>query len=345
MNDHYHRSSGAAIAIQRVSRAAPADVSYIFAGCGHKQRIEDLSWIEPGQYRQFDIKSSNPFRLIREIIRLKKWLKEQKCDLIHSHHRRLAVLARLTGVPVLYTGQLVFEEEAWFRWFHPKYMTAITPSVAQNLFETTGQKTVACIGNPVLFPATIPEIDTESVKTRAVCVARLEPVKGHVHLLAAWKILYDRGYRYHLDLVGEGSLKDQLVELVKEYGLSEYVHFCGYTKNVNVHIERALFAILASRIEGQGIVTLEAAANGRASLVTAVPGSVDMVPQNAQLSNRIPYGEENALADCIEQWFSDPKEVVREGERFYQFLKSSSDPEVITQRYRDVYRQILKPKV
>jgi len=220
-------------------------------------------------------------------------------------------------------------------------MTAITPSVAKNILETTGREVLNCIGNPAQFPKAPPYININRVRCRAVCIGRLEAVKGHSHLLAAWKLLLDRGHRYELDLVGEGSLQPQLETQVKRNGLEELIQFRGFVADVSSIVSDALFAILVSEIEGQGIVTLEAAALGRASLLTAVPGSIDLLPPNRKLTNGVAFGNAIELADALEQWFAHPDEVIQEGRLFFDFLKGSSDPTAIAREYKTIYETIL----
>src|SRR6202044_791262 len=161
--------------------------------------------------------------------------------------------------------QLAFPYQAWFRWLHPKTMTAITRSVATNLIETTGQEPMTCIGNPAHFPERVPDVDIERVRLRAVCIARLDPVKGHTYLLSAWKLLHDKGYKYELELVGEGVLRKSLEEQSRREGTQDLIRFCGFHADVSTFIRDSLFAVLVSEIEGQGIVTLEAASMGRPS--------------------------------------------------------------------------------
>jgi len=340
MNDNFYRGSGAAIAIKRISQAL-AGVDYCVAGCVDDSPSEDLSWVPAGKYQCFDLKSSNPIRVVGELLRFRSWFKQQGCDLVHCHHRRVSVLLQAAGLPVLYTGHLAFRYTAWFRWLRPRRMTAVTPSVAKNLIETTGRSALACIGNPVHFPNRPPAIEPDGVKSRAVCIARLEPVKGHACLLAAWKLLLDRGYRYELDLVGEGSLRSELESQVKGDGTQELIRFLGFRADVSSVIGESLFAVLVSEVEGQGIVTLEAAAAGRPSLLTAVPGSIDLLPPGRRLRNGVPFGSVKDLADALEEWFAHPKDVIEEGERFFQYLKASSDPGKIASEYREVYQQIL----
>jgi glycosyltransferase involved in cell wall biosynthesis len=340
MNDHFYRSSGAAIAIRRIAEASDG-VDYYIAGCENKGYPEDLSWVPEGRYRRFSLTSANPLRVLRDLRRFRVWFRAMGLNLVHCHHRRVSVLLQLAGLPVIYTGQLVFGQELWFRLLRPKRMTAITKSVAMNLLLTTGRKPIACISNPVDFPAAPPHIDQRTVRFRAVCIARLEPVKGHQHLLAAWKVLRDRGHEYQLDLIGEGSLKANLEAQAKRDGISHLVRFCGFRENVADAIRESLFAVLVSEFEGQGIVTLEAAAAGRPTLLTAVPGSLDLLPPHRVLPNSVDYGNVIELANAIEEWFSKPEQVVEEGRLFFDYLKGECNPAIIAEKYRMVYQRAL----
>lgn len=340
MNDHFYRSSGAAIAIKRIAEAL-VGVDYYVAGCSSKGYPEDLSWIPSRRYRRFDLTSSNPLQVLQDLRRFKSWFNEERFDLVHCHHRRVAVLLQSVALPVLYTGQLTFPYELWFRWLHPKAMTAVSPSVAENYFETTRTRALACISNPVPFPERPPHVEVPAVNHNAVCVARLEPIKGHKHLLAAWKLLYERGHRFTLDLVGEGSLRPDLEAQAKQDGTQQLIRFCGFTRDVSRTIERSLFVILASEREGHPIVCLEAAAAGRPSLVTAVPGSVDVLPPGRRLVNGVEFGNPQQLAAALEEWFLHPHQVIEEGELFFNFLKATTDPRMVADKYKAVYRSVL----
>jgi glycosyltransferase involved in cell wall biosynthesis len=341
MNDTYYRSGGAPIAIRRISQAL-AGADFSVAACKHDGREEDLTWVPEGRFARFDLTSSNnPILLFKELRRFRKWFKEQGCSLVHCHHRRLSVLVQLAGIPVVYTGQVAFPYVWWFRWLRPRRMTAVSPSVASNIFDNTGLNVITCINNPAQFPSSPPSIDVDKVKGRAVCVARLEPIKGHTYLLAAWKLLSDRGHRYELDLVGEGSLRAELEAQVQKDGIAHLVRFRGFTNDVAAITANSLFAILASEVEGHPLVALEAAGSGRASLVTAVPGSIDVLPPDRKLPNGIEYRDVKALADALEGWFARPEEVVEEGKRFFSFLKAESDPKFIAGKYQEVYTKIL----
>lgn len=207
--------------------------------------------------------------------------------------------------------------------------------------ETTGHSPLACIGNPICLSTMLPRIDVKNIKHRAICIARLEPIKGHTHLLSAWKILQDRGFHYELDLVGEGSLRPQLEAQRHRDGLEDAVHFRGFTSDVSSFISNALFAILVSEVEGKPLVALEAAAMGRPTLLNAVPGSVDVLPPQRRLRNGLKWGDVNGLADALEEWFRNPEDVVQEGRHFFDFLVATSDPAVVAREYEALYQRIV----
>ena len=134
-------------------------------------------------------------------------------------------------------------------------------------------------------------INKNEVCNGAICIARLEKVKGHHNLIKAWSILKARGLNYTLTLVGEGSLHAELHDLIVNLGLENQIYFKGYTSDVELEIKKNMFAILVSEVEGQGIVTIESASVGRASILTDVDGSRDCLPPNRILPNGLPYGD------------------------------------------------------
>jgi glycosyltransferase involved in cell wall biosynthesis len=57
--------------------------------------------------------------------------------------------------------------------------------------------------------------------------ARIEPEKGHGYLVEAVKILKDRGLRVSLQIVGEGSARQQLQSQIAAYDLVDRISYSG----------------------------------------------------------------------------------------------------------------------
>ncbi|HEY2254875.1 MAG TPA: glycosyltransferase family 4 protein [Variovorax sp.] len=344
INPNYYRSSGVTMAIRRIHEAvSPYGMDAYFVNCRYGSEEEELSWIPPHRMEHLPLMSLNPLAFMRSIMRLRRLLDRWDIQLIHVHHRRLSILLTalepLLRRPILYSGNLTSPFSLTFWLLSPRHAIAVTNSVRDNLMATTRTRNVEILGNPTPFPDTCPSMDVAKVRRRAVCVARLVPVKGHQTLIDAWALLRDRGVANELVLVGEGPLRESLEARSQALGLADLITFRGFVSDVRSDYEQALFAILASSIEGQGIVTIEAAAAGRASLLTDVDGSRDCLPPNRALPNGLPYGKAEALADALQFWFANPEAVAEEGRTFFDFHQALNSSKVLGEKYAAAYQR------
>jgi len=240
---------------------------------------------------------------------------------------------------VIYTGQLTYPFAAWFWPVQPDVATAVSKSVADNIRATTRINNVSVIGNPVSFPTENGIPAEENIVVDAVCIGRLDPVKGHEHLIRAWAILRDQGFRSKLSIVGEGSLLAGLRSLVCESGLADLVEFRGFRADVKRELRRGRFGVLASKVEGQPLAVIEAAACGRASLLTNVDGSRDCLPPARVLPNGLPFGDAPSMASALKVWLSKPELVEEEGQIFLKFLRETSSTKTVGEQYAKIYRE------
>ena len=347
VNPNFYRSSGVTIAVKRIHEAVSKHgIENYFVNCNSDALMQDISWMPDGRLLKFNLMTLNPFRLLRELFLFFTWVKINKIDVIHVHHRRLAVLFAMCKYffdgKLLYSANLTYKFSLLFWLFSPVSVIAITKSVVDNVKITTRARYIEEIGNPTAFPDVIPDNRFQADQRHAICVARLDPVKGHKYLIEAWNLLAKKGFSYQLTLVGEGQLLDQLKNRVTELGLDSLVNFYGYTSDVLSLYEKSLFSILVSEVEGQGIVTIEAAASGRASLLTDVDGSRDCLPPNRLLSNGVQFSDVEGLANAIEYWFANPTSVLDEGLIFFDFHKALNSFEAVGEKYAKAYRRLVK---
>jgi glycosyltransferase involved in cell wall biosynthesis len=345
VNPNFYRSSGVSIAIRRIYETLPRHaVRQYFVDCGHGSQQDDTSWIPGDALVCFRLMTLNPFVLLPAGRNFLRWVRQRDICVVHVHHRRLAILLeilrRFGRFQVVYTGNLTYPFQWAFWLLSPQVGTAVSRSVAENMKRTLRTRRIHLFSNGCDFPADCPTLDLPAVRGTAICIARLETVKGHEYLLKAWALLRDRGHGYRLLLVGEGSLRRALERQAEQLGITHLIEFRGYRENVNPHIDEALFALLPSALEGQPIVILEAAARGRATLVTDVDGSRDCVLPDTTLPNRIAFGDVRGLADSLQTWFARAPEVVEEGRRTYHFLRASSASDIVGGQYRDLYESV-----
>lgn len=344
LHNNYYRSSGSAIAINRiVSAMGQYNVDYYFAGCSHGQPgtkllVEDFSQFKTGRYKYFNL-MQDLHQLPRELVRFVRWLSEIKCDLIHCHHRRLACLANMvsvfTGVPVIYTCHNVFPEEMWFRILCPAYATGVSQSCADYLRNFTRARVIRVIYNPFKFDSL--DRYSKNLVPRVVSVGRLEPVKGFGKLIEAWRLLTERGVEAELRIIGEGYLQASLQKQVNRSGLQRLITFVGYSDNIASEFQSADFNVLVSETEGFPNSVVEASAAGLPTLLTDVEGSRDTAPPNLRLRNRVKFGDEVQLADVLCEWFDAPDDVRADGFTFRDFLRGKCSYDIVASQYNNLY--------
>ena len=148
-------------------------------------------------------------------------------------------------------------------------------------------------------------------------------MKGHTHLIQAWKILADRHIEAKLLLIGEGSLKEALHAQVRDGGLEHLVEFRGFQQR---HREGPGSLLVRCPCQQAGRPSGRRDRSRRAglpTLVTDVPGSRDCVPPGASLPNLVPFGDASALADALSVWLGQPDAVADEGQLVFRFSPSA----------------------
>jgi glycosyltransferase involved in cell wall biosynthesis len=148
---------------------------------------------------------------------------------------------------------------------------------------------------------------TESIKpstTHLIHVGSLIGVKDQAMLLRALARLPGE---VTVEIIGEGPERERLEQLAAAVGVLKRVQFAGAVPHTDLpsHYQRACLHVLTSRHEGQGMVTLEAAACGLPTVSTAV----GLVPDDPALGVSVPAGDDATLAAAILMLLNDPQRL------------------------------------
>jgi len=136
---------------------------------------------------------------------------------------------------------------------------------------------------------------------RLICVGRLCEAKGQLLLIEAAALLADKGIAFELVLVGDGSMRQEIEDLVQKCELGARVRITGWISSSEVREEilaaRAL--VLPSFAEGLPVVIMEAMALRRPVLSTYVAGIPELV-RHGQEGWLVPAGAVKELAEAME---------------------------------------------
>lgn len=178
-------------------------------------------------------------------------------------------------------------------------------------------------------------------KQRFIFVGNLrqQPAKGIDILLLAWKELTAHFPEATLDIVGEGDL-DAYQQFAKNMGLSGSVHFLGKQHNIRQLLTQSDIFVLPSRREGMSNALMEAMICGLPAIATEVSGSEDLIAQGIS-GLLVPVANVGALTAAMIQMLEDPERSIEMGRRGYESVKEKCDIGEVTNRYIQLYQQIL----
>ena len=128
-----------------------------------------------------------------------------------------------------------------------------------------------------------------------VSVGRLVPQKGYDLLIPIIAKLRNEGIDVHLYLIGEGTDRALLKQLIKKNNIDEYVHLMGYLSNPFPLMKQMDLFVCSSRAEGFSLVIAEA-------MVLGLPiVSMDCAGPNELLEN----GKFGLLCASYEQLYEE----------------------------------------
>jgi glycosyltransferase involved in cell wall biosynthesis len=155
--------------------------------------------------------------------------------------------------------------------------------------------------------AAAPPTHSPDVEVTGLCVAALIPKKGIDVLLQA--IHRCKSARLRMRIIGEGPLRTTLESLSTSLSLADRVYFIGSKNRDEVmrEIARCDFLVMASRhpSESFGLAALEAMANGKPVVASAIGGLQELV-DDRQTGLLVPPEDVVALAEALDFLASDP---------------------------------------
>jgi glycosyltransferase involved in cell wall biosynthesis len=143
-----------------------------------------------------------------------------------------------------------------------------------------------------------------------VCTARLSAEKGIDILLSAMSQIIQKDVSCRCIIIGDGALKEELLEQVKSLGLSLHVFFEGFQADVRSYLCAADAFVLTSHIEGLPFSVLEAMACGLPCVVTNVGGNSEAVVHNVN-GMVVSPGSVDEVAQAIIYLLTHPQERAR----------------------------------
>ena len=247
-------------------------------------------------------------------------------DLLHAYQGMPAAVSTRVGprlrVPVVVTldsGELTSIDDIAYglqrRWVDRRAVASAVRGAARVTVSTTFMARMMPGGLSRAPAAVVPigidasgfplALRVEGPPWRLLRVGSINAVKDYPSLLHTLALVAARGSDVHLDIVGEDTMGGCMQALARTLGLELRVTFHGFqpTDRLAPFYARAHLHVVSSRHEAAGVVALEAASTGLATVGTEVGYVADWQPDRAVAA---PVGDPHALANAIVGLLQDP---------------------------------------
>jgi glycosyltransferase involved in cell wall biosynthesis len=294
-------------------------------------------------------------RNLASLTRLHRLLASLKPDVIHSHdaYSNMATLA--TQWPMHRTpwissrrwlDQIVRPSHARLNRVAFRHSSAVavnSSAVAKWMLdhESVSAEKLVVIPNFV----DVPELTTEpapSSHRRVIIgmVSRLTPVKRHDIALHALRLLVDQGFDVGLVVIGEGTSRPEIEQMVCNLHLTDRVTFLGEQRGgARLHLQFDI-CLSTSDSEGSPNSVLEAMAAGRPVVATDVGGTRDLIRHSLD-GYLVPAGEPRAVADAIRMLLLQPANIERMGAAGRQRALKDFSPAAISKLLLSLYNRVI----
>lgn len=267
-----------------------------------------------------DIEDKSPSTIASVFKTVKKIIKNEQINVIHTHHRMAAfytkVLSFTSRFTFINTSHNTFNDKRAFTRFAYKNANLIAcgEMVKRNLVQQYGipESQVTVIHNAVeaYDGSEVIIEELRDLRTQGYSlvgnVGRLSEQKGMEYFLRSLPKVKEVCPKVKYVIVGDGEDRNKLESLTIELGIEKDVIFLGYRSDIRNVMCQLDFIVLSSLWEGLPLTPIEAFSVGKTVIATAVDGSVEIVNNNRNGFLVSPRNSDE-IADRVIELINNPK--------------------------------------
>lgn len=296
---------------------------------------------------------------------LKNIIRRERPQIVHTHGAMSGRIAgKQAGAKVVFTRHCAFPvsdriKKGPGRWLnktlnehYADQIIAVSPAAAENL--TDGGI------DPKLIHTMMNGVEPVKRKSPEECralrqrlhlaedtftlgiLARLEPYKGHQHVLEAASILKREGREFQILIAGKGDYEETLRAMAKDLDVEDRVQFLGFVSDV-----AGLLSILDVQLnasygtETSSLSILEGFSMGLPAIVSRYGGNPWLVDEGEN-GLLFPNRDSQGLANCAARLMDEPDTLKRMGLRARQIYEERFTGEIFARNIEAVYLRTLE---
>lgn len=222
---------------------------------------------------------------------IKRFIDQWEPDILHAHDYTASVVCALhhSKIPVInhlhnnspWLKKLCINSIAYlYAGLSADKILTVSHSIEQEyIFSKFMKKKFNVIGNPIDREKIINQVNyiDDEKKYDICCVGRLTEQKDPIRFLKILKKIQNKYPKIKAIWIGDGELKDQVLNELNKLNLQSNIDFVGFQKNPYQYMKKSKIFILTSAWEGFGLAAFEAMTLGLPPIVSKVGGLIDIV--------------------------------------------------------------------
>ncbi|MBR5545339.1 MAG: glycosyltransferase [Clostridia bacterium] len=320
---------------------------YIAAQCVGENKQLLKSW--EGENITGIIELSKRRDILKNVIKLNKYIKENRIDIIHTFfpsETYVAAILKLLNpkLKLVRSFEGVENRKPIVKFFSKlslkKFDKIIFISKYVKDFYDTFTKGISnreiiynSAGNICEY-----KLQEKAENCNIVSVAGLNPSKNIKMYAEISKELKKRGFAFKMRIVGDGALRGELEALIKEYCIENELILLGY-QNPKKYYEEAYIYIHPADLEGFGIVIPEAMSAGLPVIVSN-KGALPELVNNMENGIIIDAYKAEEWANAIIKLYNNRNLYKVLSENGYMTYKTKFTREIFAKRLDEVYTEL-----
>ncbi len=193
------------------------------------------------------------------------------------------------------------------------------------------------------FQKVRPRLPTPKASVSIIMIANLIPVKKIELFIDALEMLKQDGFSFTATVIGEGSLRDALVEKASLSGLSGNIQFPGSVDNIEEHLVASDIAVHTSAAEGMSNAILEEMSYGLPVVASDIPANKALIVDN---KNGLLFenGKSKSLEENLKRLINDQELRQRLGAAARITIEKNHSMERIAENYAEIYKDLFANK-
>ncbi len=262
----------------------------------------------------------------RAALQLREIIRQEKIQIVHTNSsvsNAGAIAAMMEKIPHIWHIREFLEEDFDSEFVNKELKRELFAcadgmiSISECIRDAYQRKYHAdsiCIYNGLDRERFLESISSEKAGNRFLLAGNITPGKGQLEAVKAVERLAMQGIEVHLYIVGAAGndwYRWLLKKYVREHGLESCVHILGFRKDLRSLREKCGFAIVSSRMEALGRVTIEAMLAGCVVIGADTGGTAEILGQDGSRGYLYRQGSDEDLARVM-RYAMERKEQNRE---------------------------------